>query len=181
VDVGITAYFDCTGKTWKCKVTKADTDYNIGYDLLPGADEASIAAATAGNLCDMIRCLKTLGNQKPQNWYMLADVKAHEEVHVQEYKDYLNPLFATAKATIEGLSVPHTCGKTAGQAAADIKALAAYTSAINKMHTDVATVWKDPAYVDPNAATNAAEHTKVDQMIIDLRNHGQGQGWPACP
>jgi hypothetical protein len=189
VGVDITPYFDCTSKTWKCKVTTANTDYDIFYRLLPGVTEASIDAAVecmnapppnTCSYCEIIEDLATLTRTSP-GWFMVEAVEEHERVHVQEYKDIVNPLFATAKATIEGLSVPHTCGKTAAQAATEIKALAAYTQAVNTLNADIATAWQDPAYQDPNPTLEAAEHSVVDGMVNLLRLYGAENGWPACP
>ena len=62
---------------------------------------------------------------------MLEAVRAHERGHAREWKEGMDMAFAAAKATIEGLSVPHVCKMTAAQAKARLKALSAYRDAID--------------------------------------------------
>jgi hypothetical protein len=179
-NVDITAYFDCASAQWKCKVTQADSHYDIFYHLKAGVQEASVAAATTGAiLCKMKADLAVLANIPGIQWYMIAAVEAHERVHVDEWKGSLNPRFTTMKTTIEALTVPHVCGRTAASAKALIKAMPTYTSAVNTAYTDATTAFI--AIPDPNSNTDAAEHAVVDPMINALEAKRVAEGWAVCP
>ncbi len=175
-DVDIEAYFDCATKKWKPKVVLADSTYDIGAQLLPGVREASVGVATEANHCQMIADLNALGGS---SWYVLAAVEAHEQVHVQEWEDSLNPEFATMKSTIEALTVEHTAGKTATQARTEIIGLSQYGTAITTANTDARTVFF--AIPDPNANTDAAERAVVDPIVVQIQMLAATQGWAACP
>ncbi len=181
VALDVQAYFDCDSKTWKCTVTKAETDYNIFYRLIPGVAEASVDAANFKNYCKMISDLNALGNVPHPEWYMASAVKEHELAHVKEYKDIVNPSFAATKATIEALTTPYVCGSNAAQATASIKGQAAYTTAESKLNADILTAWNDPSYLDPNVNTDTAEHGVVDSVILDIQKKANEQHWPKCP
>jgi hypothetical protein len=179
--LGITAYFDCTTKLWKCKITQADSDYNIFYHLIGTVQEASVADETITNYCKMMSDLNALGNVPNVEWYMASAVEAHERQHVSTWKMVQDDTFATAKATIEGLSVSHICSRTAAQAQALIEALPAYADAIMLMRDDNKSLWKILTNPDPNSRTDAAEHAVVDPMIASINAHALAQNWPACP
>jgi hypothetical protein len=184
----ITAYFDCTSKTWKCSVTKAESKYDIFYRLITGVDEASEAAATATNYCDMIHDLSTLIRTVPatrRGWFMVSAVEAHERQHVKEWKSVQDSTFAAAKTTIEGLTVAHECGRTAAQATALIKAKPAYAKAISDMQADTNTQWTPFTTPDPNARVDAAEHGVVDGEVAKIKakaaaTQTTATPWPAC-
>lgn len=175
----VSAYFDCTSKKWKSKVTKAESGYGIGYHLISGVQEATVAAATAANYCKMKSDLAALGNVSNVQWYMVSAVKAHEEVHVQEWKDSLDPELAGAITTIEAIETNHTCGRTAAQAATAIKGQSSFTTAVNTAWNTAHTAFF--AIPDPNAQTDAAELAVVNPRITAIQAHATTQGWTPCP
>ncbi|MBL8879059.1 MAG: hypothetical protein JNG88_08055 [Phycisphaerales bacterium] len=177
--VDITAYFDCASDSWKARVTQADSTYTIWWRLLAGISEASAAAATDANHCNMIADLNALGNRAGRAWYMLAAVEAHERVHVTEWRTSLDPKFATMKTTIEALSVPRASAADAAAARTAIRALPAYQTAVDAADNDAQTVfWAIP---DPNGNTDAAEHAVVDPVITAIRARETAEGWTVCP
>ena len=116
---------------------------------------------------------------QPGRWYMEDAVKAHEYVHVKEWKDTLNPVFSTLKSTVATLSVPHVCGKTRSDAKSDLEALSSYIVAIVNAHGVVAQKWSEVPH--ESAATEAAERAVVDPMIALIKIKGSSQpNWPAA-
>jgi hypothetical protein len=179
-DVDAEASFDCTTKKWKGVVTKAEGKYDIFYRLIKDCNEANLADATEANYCEMIKNLQSLKGPK---WYMVAAVEAHERVHVASYKRIVDKHFATAKAAIEALTVDHTCGKTAAQATADLKALAAYTKAINDMKANIATDWTAQIALDHAAGgpCDKAEQGVVNPRIDEIKKKATDNKWAPCP
>lgn len=173
-NVDITAYYELSSNSWKAKLTKVDMPYDIWYRLLPGRMEASAAVATAANCIKMIQDLTALGGS---DWYMISAVEAHERQHVIELKASATPELAAMKASIEALSVPHTCGIDVAAAEASIKALPGYATATNLADSNFRTVYV--AIPDPNANTNAAERAVVNPVIASIKVRGVANGWPA--
>lgn len=176
LDIDIQSYQDPVSKVWKCKVTRAESNYKIYARLLAGRQEASDAVATAGNYCKMIKDLQVLGGS---DWYVLAAVEAHEQTHVKEWRDSLNPKFQTAKTTIEALTFTGNATTTGADARTAIKAMAVFAAAINTAVTEAGAVfWAIP---DPNPQTDAAEHAVVDPIVVAIKGKATSKGWAACP
>ena len=130
--VDIAAYYDKGSDSWRPKVTSASSREYIYVGYPSHIREASVAAATKRNCRQMIADLsRTSEDDIPRRWAMLAAVRAHEEGHSREWRQSLDRAFPNAKATIEGLSVPHVCKMTAAQARTRIKALGAYGKAVD--------------------------------------------------
>jgi len=180
-DVDIEAYFDCTAKQWKCKVTQAK-NVVVMFWRRRGRTEASAALAVNNPDSDFHYCkmIDDLGPSKLFRWSIVeAAIEAHEKAHLQEWKDILNPRFATMKATIEALTVDHECGRTAAQAAGLIKALPAYDKAIDDVNTNANRLWA--AVKHENENTKAAERPILDEVIAAIESERVDNEWPACP
>ncbi len=175
--IDIDAYYDSGENTWKPKVTKANSSYDIWWRNL--VQEASHTRATAANCEQMISDLNSLNPPiAPDRWYMVDAVKAHEYVHVSEWKAILTPKFKTMKMSIESLSVPHTCGRTKAEAKNMLKALDQYTTAYNKALNDADSEWPGG---HSNGAAAAAERAVVDEMIFLIKAKGNiNPNWPAA-
>ena len=175
--IDIDAYYDSGEDTWKPKVTKANSSYTIWWRNL--VQEASYTRATAANCEQMISDLNSLNPPiGADRWYMVDAVKAHEYVHVSEWKAILTPKFETMKISIEALSVPHACGRTKAEAKNMLKALDSYNTAYSTAVNDADREWP-PAH--SNVATEAAERAVVDWMISLIKAKGNiNPNWPAA-
>jgi hypothetical protein len=179
----ITAYFDHPSHTWKCKVTTSTSEIQTGSHLVAGVSEASVAACTSEAIYQkMVADLQAYGEGAGVQWYMVAAVKAHEQVHADDWIAGNNPCFTTFQTTVEALSVAYADGtcETPAQAKTAIKALAGYTNAETKYYSDGDTAWNDPATNHPgcDARTYAAEATVTTPMINALDAHAAAQTPP---
>ena len=178
--VDVTAYFDCSSKKWKAKVTTAVSVYGIGYHLISGVSEASAWAANQTNYCKMMADLAALHyNSNGKQWYMLNAIKVHEDVHVQDWKDFANSEFGPMKSSIEAIEVGHSCGKTASDAATEIKGNPSYTSAVSDAHNATDTAFANTPHA--SAATDAAEAAVVNPMIAAIQEKATQNSWAPCP
>jgi hypothetical protein len=114
---------------------------------------------------------------------MLAAVKAHEAVHVQEWKTSMGSDWPAQKAIIEGLSVPAS-GATKSRAAAtrDLRSSAAFLNAVETSNAsgNYPAFWGIP---DPNPNTDAAERVIVGPRIKELCVNARDRGFTpsTCP
>lgn len=172
-----------TPAAWRCVITKADQQSHQGSHLLPGVVEvtnAMVAAeADCARLQTMITSLDSAANQGADSgFYMIAAVQAHEDEHIRQYRAALPAHYTTLRTTIEGLTVPLVNHNTAASAKAAIKALPAFTTAMDTFHAaDVAVNNAANAHV-PMAPFNAVEHAVVDPMITTIRTRRTAL---ACP
>ncbi len=173
VVVDITAY--SSGGSWKCVVSKAEQQAHQGVRLLPGVKEVTAAKVAGSNCATLNRMKKSLdevADQKAHSgWYMLSAVQAHEDLHITQYRNKLNPAFATFKTSVEALSVPAASAADAAAARTAIKALPAYTTAKAKLNAADVAANNATAAHSPMAPFITIEHGVVDPMIttIDAR------------
>ena len=117
----------------------------------------------------------------PCSWYMVSAVEAHETVHSDAWQEIVNPLFTTFRNTVEDLSVAYAEGtcETPSQAATAIKALSGYKNADTTYIDDIAKAWDQHIFVDPSAATDAAEDAVTAPMIqaLDAKAAAQEPPW----
>jgi hypothetical protein len=144
---------------------------------MSGEKEPTTSNATSGNFCNQVSELDALGKCPGGSWYMLAAVKAHEAVHVDEWKTSFPTDWPAVKAKIEAITVPAS-GATKGkkEATKQMRASAAFKSAIDTSNGggNFPTFW---AIADPNAKTNAAEHAVVDPRVTQICQHAKKKGW----
>jgi hypothetical protein len=170
------------GAVWRLRVRSVLSDIRTFSRQLPGQAEPTVGSSTAGNFCAQVTDLDALG-QCPGNWYMLSAVRAHEAVHVTEWRTSFNSNWPAQKAAIEGLSVPAAgATKNRGPARAALRALPGFTNALQTSNAS----GNFPAFwgiADPNANTNAAERVIVAPRIRALCVNAQRKGWApgGCP
>jgi hypothetical protein len=159
---------------WTLRVQGVTSRIRTFSQLLAGQAEATTASSTSGNFCPQVHELDVLGTCAGA-WYMLSAVRAHERVHVQEWKTSFPADWPAVKATLEGLTVPKA-GATAAQKAATaaLRALPAFTSALRTNAVNFPTFWAIP---DPNPSTNAAERAVVDPRITAICNKAKTKKW----
>ncbi|MDP8969065.1 MAG: hypothetical protein M3N52_00845, partial [Actinomycetota bacterium] len=164
------------GADWRLCVKSVTSNVRCHSRLLPGPPqvEPTTANATSGNFCTQVGELDVLGTCSGK-WYMLNAVRAHEAVHVNEWKTSFPTDWPAVQAKIEGITVPAS-GITSLQGVAHfiMRASTEYHDAIQTNATNFPTFWGIP---DPNANTNAAEHAVVDPRIDQICNHAKAQGW----
>jgi hypothetical protein len=169
------------GAVWRLRVTGVVSDIRTFSRQLAGQVAPTRANSTAANFCGQVTDLDTLGVSGAGHFYMLDAVRAHEAVHVQEWKTSMGSNWPAQKAIIEGLSVPAS-GATRKRAAARaaMRGSAAFKNALQTGVANYPAFWGIP---DPNPQTNAAERVVVTPQIrhlcVNARNRGFGPS--ACP
>jgi hypothetical protein len=171
------------GAVWRLRVTKVVSDIRTFSRQLAGQVAPTTANSTAANFCRQVTDLDSLGVPGAGHFYMLSAVRAHEAVHVQEWKTSMGSDWPAQKAIIEGLSVPAS-GATKSKAAAraSMRGSAAFRNALrtSRASGNYPAFWGIP---DPNAQTDAAERVVVTPQIrhlcVNARTRGFGPG--ACP
>jgi hypothetical protein len=170
------------GGNWQLRVKKVKSRARTFSRQIPGQQEPTTGNSTSGNFCQQVSDLDNLGNC-PGNWYMLSAVKAHEAVHVQEWKTSAGSDWPAQQAIIEGLSVPASGATKSSKAATkNMRSSAAFQNALktNRGSGNYPAFWGIP---DPNADTNAAERVIVGPRIKQICVHARSKGWTpsACP
>jgi hypothetical protein len=166
---------------WRLRVTKVVSDIRTFSRQLPGQVAPTTANSTAANFCGQVTDLDQLGNCGPGHFYLLNAVKAHEAVHVEEWKTSMGSDWPAQKAIIEGLSVPAS-GATKSKAAAraSMRGSAAFRNALQTTPANYPAFWGIP---DPNPQTDAAERVivtpQIRRLCVNARSRGFGPG--ACP
>src|SRR5262249_32599125 len=138
--INIGAIYDQPSASWKATLIQAQMPYSIFYRIFSHQSEPNLGAITTRDqACKMRGDLATLGlnpDAAHTTTYMVSAVEAHERVHVATLKRSVDPVFAPLKASVEALSIPFSCSTTAGQAEAQLKALAGYQTAIDTANTN---------------------------------------------
>lgn len=173
------------GANWRLNVTLVNSVIRTHSRLLAGQREPIPGVnTTSANFCDQVTELDDLGLGHPlHQWYMIRAVRAHEDVHIDEWRDNFDTDWNPLEAAIEGLSVPAS-GATATKAAATtaLRSDPVFQNARDTTNGggNFPTFWGIP---DPNANTDAAERAVVDPRIQWICKRAQWDGWnPAgCP
>lgn len=164
------------GGAWHLRVRRVRSLIRTFSRQLPGQREPTTANATAANFCNQVGDLDALGNCGG-GFYMLRAVRAHEAVHVTEWKTSFPTDWPAQKAAIEAISVP-AAGATARRGAATraMRASAAFRNAIltNRASGNYPAFWGIP---DPNVNTDAAERVVVAPRIRQICGHARARGW----
>jgi hypothetical protein len=184
VDITISAR--CDGGKWTAEMTALRGNYSLQARLLAGQQEVTGPAGntTQANFCQQVTELNCLGESPcgGHNWYMLAAVRAHEEVHATRFQPGLAAAAPGIETSVEGLSVPTAPGKTQAQAVAEIRALAGFAAAVSAART--AWVAQDDVLLAGDHAaggpTQQAERAVVNPMIATICAHAKANGWGAC-
>jgi hypothetical protein len=171
------------GPVWRLRVTSVSSAIRTFSRHVAGEREPTVGNSTAASFCPQVTDLDALGNCPGGNWYMLAAVRAHEAVHVDEWRTSMGTDWPAQQAIIEGLTVPRA-GATATWRAAyhAMRGTVAFRNAIrtNRGSGNYPAFWGIP---DPNGNTNAAERVVVAPRIRQLCVNARSRGWApgACP
>lgn len=177
------------GADWRLEVTQVNSAIRTHSRLLAGqAEPVPGVNTTAANFCPQATELDLLGlvpGPCPPGgaWYMVRAVRAHEDVHIDEWRTNFAADWTPLETAIETLRVP-AAGPTATEAAATaaLRSTAVFTNAEDTSNGggNFPTFWGIP---DPNANTDAAERTVVTPRIRWICQHAKDQGWTpaACP
>lgn len=177
--IEITAYFDCGTGKWKCKVTKAESEYETFSRRPNSASEASVSAASSSAiLCRMEKDLAGLGYNGDEQWFMLSAVQEHEKVHAEQWKTAFNAEFQTMKSTVEGIEAEHKCGETPQDGKSKIEGGDTYKNAIYDVYQKAKDAYgKNP---DRSQETDDAERSVLNPMINSLEQKRTTNQWAAC-
>ena len=150
--------------------------------LLAGQREPTTGNTSSARFCPQVTQLNSLGTCAGK-WYMLKAVKAHEKVHVKEWKDSFPTDWPAVKTKIEGIDVAATgATKSKKKATKSMRNSATFKNAIKTGSAagNFPTFW---AIADPNANTNAAERTVVNPRIKQICKRAKKKKWTpgACP
>lgn len=176
-ELGIATETCRDGPNWRLIVTRVNSVIRSHSRLLPGqAEPVPDVNTTAGNFCDQVTELDNLGSCLGA-WYMIRAVRAHEDVHVDEWRDNFTTDWNPLEAAIEALTVP-AAGATAdrGAATAALRGTAVFNNARDTTSAggNFPTFWAIP---DPNANTDAAERAVVEPTIRWICKYAGWRGW----
>lgn len=182
---------DGTGPVWRAHLTGVVGWYSRQSTLTPTQEEVGGIGhnTTEENFCDQVEELNALGHF-PGRWYMLAAVKAHENVHASHFKEGLLNVVPQLKVMFNKWTVPlreHESPKNphwlsraeaVGEFVRDPLVQQEAWAARNLF-------WKPEVDKlikgDHSGPTAAAEHKVVDPMIRHICNYAKRAGWPECP
>lgn len=165
------------GTDWKPEVTNVNSVIRSYSRLLAGQKEPVPGANTSKtNWQDQVNELNRLGSCAGK-WYMIRAVRAHEKVHVKEWRDNFETDWAAQRTNIENLRVPAS-GTTEKPRTAHkaLRALPAFDNA--RLTTNASgnypTFW---GIADPNPQTDTAEKKVVDPRIEWICKYAKWQKW----
>jgi hypothetical protein len=174
------------GENWSAVVTGIQGNYSLQVRLKPGVKEVTgpNGNSTQSNYCDQVKDLIGLAIDA-DNWYRIAAVQAHEEVHLSRFKPALKEVENKIETLIEGISVKDI-GQTQTQATEQILELPAFINASTQskalwFSTVIERVKYDhftksggigPAY--------EAEQRVTLGLIIEICDYAKKQNWPKC-
>jgi hypothetical protein len=173
------------GATWKPVVTALAGKFSEQVTLLAGQSEVTGPGGntTAANFCAQAKNLTKLGNIVGNPWYMLAAVKAHEDVHATRFGPALAAAEPTITTALEAVTVADAAGMDQAAAVAALAASAAFKAAVKAaVQTWLAEILTrvagDHAAGGP---TDVAEHGVVDPMVARICDEAKKKTWGACP
>ena len=165
------------GTDWNPEVTHVNSVIRSYSRLLAGQKEPVPGTNTSKtNWQDQVNELNRLGSCAGK-WYMIRAVRAHENVHVKEWKDNFETDWAAQRTNIENLKVPAS-GTTEkpGDAHKALRAMPAFDNA--RLTTNASgnypTFW---GIADPNPQTDAAEKKVVDPRIEWICKYAKWNKW----
>jgi len=172
------------GANWRLRVRKVISVIRTFSRLLAGQKTPTVTNSTAADFCPQVTELDKLGNAPPNaKWYMLGAVKAHERVHIKEWKTSMGSNWPAQRTIIQGLNVP-VAGATKSRkaATANMRSSVAFRNALqtSKASGNYPAFW---GIADPNVNTDAAERVIVAPRIRQLCVNARSRGWApgGCP
>jgi hypothetical protein len=174
LDIELTAVRD--GDNWVARAQNLTGHYSIMVRLLPGVRE--VGSTDASNYQAQLRDLRNLTHVKG-DWFMLAAVRAHENVHANHFAPALAAVEPYINTRLAGLTTPYNADTTASADAAIpiLRALPGFAAARQyglDLWTDTWNILKEH---DHARATDAAEHTIVDPKIAEIEALAVSNGW----
>ena len=167
---GVTGIEDCKFKfaycydagIWRIDFQEIIGTYNI-YVRLPGKmKEASVAAATDANFCQMVGSLASYGNTLA-TWYSTPAVEAHENVHLNSLSQAFHAAAAQAVREVSTIT-----GKTMNEL--DNKFMAKRNDIIQGFWDTWAGQYDTSIKTDHHGPTYAAEDTVLIPLIKAICN-----------
>jgi hypothetical protein len=186
VSVSVTISATCETGQWCAVLTGLTGNYDLRSRLLPGVTEVTGPGGNTNkdNFCAQARDLGRLTLGAGQ-WFMLAAVQAHENLHLTRYLPALRDVAPLIERDFEALCVPMTPNKTQADAIAEITALPAFAAA----RRDALTTWSNrrrvltagdhgaPAGTGP---TYDAERGVVNPMMMTICTASNMNCWGQC-
>jgi len=175
--LGIKTQVVTENSDWKLNVLSVNSVIRSYSRLLAGQKEPVPGVnTTKNNFQNQINVLNTLGTCAGK-WYMIRAVRAHENMHVKEWKDNFNTDWAKQKTKIESLKVPAS-GETEkpGKAHSSLRAQQAFEDArqTTKSSGNYPVFW---GIADPNPQTDAAEKAIVNPRIEWICKYAKWNKW----
>ena len=173
------------GSDWKLKVTKVNSVVRSYSRLLSGQKEPVPGVnTTKDNFKDQVKELNKLGTCTGK-WYMIRAVRAHENVHVKEWRDNFQTDWNKQKTAIGNLKVAASgVNEKAGKAHETLRALPTFEKAreTSRSSGNYPVFW---GLADPNKQTDAAEKTIVEPRIKWICKYAKWNKWspadsPVC-
>jgi hypothetical protein len=168
------------GTTWTAVLKVVEGQYSETYDIWGGSEVTGISGNTnQSNFCDQLTSLASLAaSYNPQGtppvWYVVAAVKAHEDVHQAHLLPALNNAISDIENLVHSLTVPAN-GQTESAVVSQI--LAANPNLESDSFNLWATAFSSLAQADHSGSTDAAEHAIVDPLIASICAYATAQGW----
>jgi Domain of unknown function (DUF4157) len=189
---------------WRAHVTQVVGRYSRQVRLLPDQKEVStdLSQTTKENFCAQVTQLSSLGNtilpnpdpsKPPEGWYMIAAVKAHENLHISRFHEALDNAVPDIKSFftdfIEPTRVPsgkHSRKLSRAEAVGRIKKSGGFPAALWQARNAWQAQTDKLVEKDHTGPTAAAEHIVVDPIVRNICNYAKGQrrkeqGWEKCP
>lgn len=165
---------------WRAVLINANGNYSKQARLLPGVSE--VGGTSSSNFCAQIRDLKARGkNYGIVQWYILAAVQEHENVHESRTLFTLETILLDIADDVKTLTVPNT-GQTKDQAILELRNLANFRTIVANAKSRWRTEWFDTVPYDHSngGPCELAERAILDPKGTTICNTASTQGWSGC-
>jgi hypothetical protein len=181
------AYANCGSDVWRFKVTKCEAQIKQAVRLCPNQTPVTSALISSTTDCDVLKQMKNslnkIANQEwtcGGNYYTLAAVQAHEDVHKADIINGCNTAFATFKAAVEALTIYRGGCDPAAAVSIFTTQSSGYTAARSAMLHAIEDAIQASAAKDgvTGGQMSQAEHAVVDPLIEQINQRLQSLGCP---
>jgi hypothetical protein len=172
------AYCDAKG-SWRAVIKTADYQILQTNQIPPGVIPLGVGAIQNETSCSRLYVMKNSliniaeqSEAQPQQYYVLAAVKAHEDVHVRQFKTDTFFAYTNFRIEVENLTVPIDLYPDANAAAEGIKNLTAYQRALQKFKDATRDAAAKTGLHDNGtyASFKAAEHGVIDPYVSRIES-----------